>query len=108
VSHTVAAGCCGPQGGLTLFCFAIARSHCKQEDEAEPHISTVLFPTNSSSVLLYAMSEPVIATPIYADDKQLDPKAATEKQNDQSQSQKLFAVSEGRSFEDQAGFFGRW
>jgi hypothetical protein len=79
-----------------------------QEVGAEPHISTVLFPTNSNHILLYAMSEPVIATPIYADDKEIDPKAATEKQNDQSQSQKLFAASEGRSFEDQAGFFGRW
>jgi hypothetical protein len=54
------------------------------------------------------MSEPVIATPIYVDDEQIDPKAASEKQIDKSQSQKLFVVSEGRSFEDQAGFFGRW
>jgi hypothetical protein len=52
--------------------------------------------------------KPVIATPIDAEGKITDPKAISEKQIDGGQSQKLFAVADGPSFEDQAGFFGRW
>lgn len=52
--------------------------------------------------------KPVIATPIDGDNKPIDVKAVSEKQIESNQSQKLFVVSEGPSFEDQAGFFGRW
>lgn len=55
-----------------------------------------------------AVLKPVIATPIDAEIKPIDVKALSDKQPDNSQSQKLFVVSEGPSFEDQAGFFGRW
>lgn len=44
-----------------------------------------------------------IATPIDAKDESLTKDAKNE-----SQSQVRFAVSDGPSFEDQAGFFGRW
>jgi hypothetical protein len=55
-----------------------------------------------------AVLKPVIATPIDAEVKPVDQKAVSEKGIDGDQSQKLFAVSDGPSFEDQAGFFGRW
>jgi hypothetical protein len=55
-----------------------------------------------------AVPKAVIATPIDAEGKLIDPEAVSEKQIDDSQSQKFFVVSEGPSFEDQAGFFGRW
>ena len=45
-----------------------------------------------------------IATPIDAKEESL----TKDVKSDISQSQVHFAVSDGPSFEDQAGFFGRW
>jgi hypothetical protein len=48
---------------------------------------------------------PAIATPVDIKD---DIELKAVKVDPVSQSQKLFVVDDGRSFEDQAGFFGRW
>lgn len=54
------------------------------------------------------VAKPVIATPIDAKGDPTDLKEVSGVLVENNQSQKLFVVSEGPSFEDQAGFFGRW